>query len=98
MVKTTEKDGICTISAEGELDRSDRTELIGQFKRVFSMGECRRIDLDFRQVSFMDSTCAKLVSDLTQRLRRDHKSYRVWPSPQVRKTFQLLGGAGLRSA
>lgn len=79
--------------AEGELDRFDCSRLQAEFDLATGL-----VNLDLGRVGFIDSSCAKLVSDQAQQRRTDGYRMRVFASPQVTKTLEILASAGLTSA
>ena len=93
MLNAIQKDGISTITARGELDRFDCTELQEQFDNAAD-----RVELDMARVSFIDSRCARMVSEEAERLRNLGKPLRMKASPQVVKMLEMLAAAGIRSA
>ena len=64
MLKTFRHNGVSRIVAQGELDRADCPRLRAEFQQAAG-----RLDLDLVGVGFIDSSCAKLVSDETEKLR-----------------------------
>jgi len=93
MVKTFRHNGVSRIVAQGELDRADCPRLRAEFQQAAG-----RLDLDLVGVGFIDSSCAKLVSDETEKLRNEGCRLYVKASPQVLRTLEMLAKAGLKSA
>ena len=81
MVKTFRHNGVSRIVAQGELDRADCPRLRAEFQQAAG-----RLDLDLVGVGFIDSSCAKLVSDETEKLRNEGCRLYVKASPQVLRT------------
>ena len=93
MVKASLKNGISTITARGELDRFDFPVLRAEFERAPS-----GVLLDLLGVGFIDSRCARMVSDEADRVRRRGDWFKLEASPQVLKTLNILDRAGLKTA
>lgn len=54
--------------------------------------------LDLLGVGFIDSVCARLVSEEADRVRRRGDWFKLEASPQVLKTLEILSRAGLKTA
>jgi len=93
MVNTFRHNGVSRIVAEGELDRADCPRLRAELRRAAG-----RLDLDLLRVGFIDSSCAKLLSDETEKLRSEGCRMHVKASPQVLRTLEMLARAGLKSS
>jgi anti-anti-sigma factor len=98
MIDFKKTNGISTLVARGELDRYDCPELDRELDRASGSSVNGSVDLDLTAVRFIDSECARLISDRAESLRGKGRRLRVKASPQVLRTIEMLGKAGVESA
>lgn len=78
------------IQASGELDVAT-TPRLETCVRAYVQGDTKTVELDLRQVGFIDSTGVRLLLTLAAAAQRDGWALAILPSGAVRRIVGLLG-------
>ena len=89
----TERDGdVAALRLAGELDMGATFSLEPELDRLLGDEDVRRLVVDLRDVTFVDSTGLRLILDLHQRTERDDRALSlVRGDPTVQRVFTLAG-------
>ena len=88
---TESADGIGRVAPVGEVDLATVGEVAAHLQALHASG-VRRLVLDLRQVTFMDSTGVRLVLEHDAGSRRDGYTFAVIPGPTpVQRVLELAG-------
>jgi anti-anti-sigma factor len=89
----TERDGeVAALRLAGELDMGATFSLEPELDRLLGDEDVRRLVVDLRDVTFVDSTGLRLILDLHQRAERDDRALSlVRGDPTVQRVFTLAG-------
>jgi anti-sigma B factor antagonist len=80
-----------TIRAVGELDLDSVPTLAAEIAQVRQAG-CRRVVVDLREVSFLDSSGLRLLLDCSAEARQDGHTLALIPGPPaVQRVFEVTG-------
>ena len=97
MLVSSKKNGIVTVTAQGELDRYDRPQLSRALDHACRESVNGSVDVDMARVGFIDSECARCLSEMAETLRKWGQRLRLKASPQVLRTLEMLKLAGVES-
>jgi anti-anti-sigma factor len=89
----TARDGdVATVRLAGELDMGATFSLEPQIDRLLADDEVRRLVVDLRAVTFVDSTGLRLLLEIHQRAERAARELSILrPEPTVQRVFTLAG-------
>ena len=89
----TERDGdVAALRLAGELDMGATFSLEPELDRLLGDEDVRRLVVDLRDVTFVDSTGLRLILDLHQRAERDDRALSlVRGAPTVQRVFTAAG-------
>ena len=89
----TERDGdVAALRLAGELDMGATFSLEPELDRLLGDEDVRRLVVDLRDVTFVDSTGLRLILDLHQRAEREDRALSlVRGAPPVQRVFTLAG-------
>jgi anti-sigma B factor antagonist len=86
-----ERDGVRVVPV-GEVDVATVGEFDDRLGELHRKNELRRLVLDLRQLTFMDSSGLRLILDWDDRTRRAGTSFAVIPGPSaVQRLFEVTG-------
>ena len=79
------------VRALGELDLDAVAELAAELSQLRQAG-CRRVIIDLRELSFLDSSGLRFLLDCCAEARRDSHTFALIPGPRaVQRVFELTG-------
>jgi anti-sigma B factor antagonist len=82
---------VCTISPRGELDLRTAPQLDGAIIEAVE-GNCSDIEVDLRNLTFMDSTGLRIVTLAYERCQERGKTFSILPEPpRVQRVFEITG-------
>lgn len=89
-LETTERDGLTLVALQGELDLATSEQLAAALDPL--AGDDRRLVLDLRRLSFMDSTGLAVILRYHQRAKDEPYDFVVVRGPEaVDRVFKVTG-------